>query len=335
MLNPRRRRVLHSMRAPGNETRYASHMAALDGSEFEMLFFTWRRALWGHYDIFHVHWPEQLLSRSSGVMGRVRWICAQALIGRLRRRQTPVVYTLHNHAPHEITVSPHLRQFQSELMGLTRLEIHLVPEPGRTTSAATTAIPHGNYREPFASFPREVATQGRLLFFGILKAYKGIGHLLSEFAAVDDSAMTLRLVGEPQHAATVAAIDDAARVDRRVSKRYGFIADADLVSEVSAASLIVLPYTELHSSGAVLVALSLDRPVLLPSSPTADALREEVGARWVHVFSPPLTADDLQRAMSCSPPSGSPNLNGRNWNVVRDAHTAAYRTLLNHTQSSL
>lgn len=324
----RQSRVLHSMRAPGRETRYANHMAEVESADFEMRFFTWRAALTGRYDIFHLHWPEQLLGREAGLAGWIRWVRFRALLARLRVRRTPLVYTLHNHRPHDGDVSARLARAYRELAALTRVEIHLVPEPARTTSAVVMNIPHGAYREPFSRYPRSTPQSGRLLAFGILKRYKGIERLLDVFSSIDESGASLRIVGEPADTSTVAAVEASSRADPRVTARYGFVSDEALVTEVTEAQLVVLPYEELHSSGAVLVALSLDRPVLIPESPTAGALRDEVGAEWVHVFQPPLDADSVRAALAAPPPSGTPDLHARAWARIRDAHTAAYRRAL-------
>lgn len=328
MMAHRPKRVLHSMPAPGGVTRYANHMAALGGPEFEMEFFTWPRALAGRYDIFHMHWPEHLLGAERGLWSWARWMGIRALFARLRRRNTPIVYTLHNHRPHDRAVSPRLERIYQDLVDLTRVEIHLVPEPERQTPATVVRIPHGSYREPFATYQTPAARPGSLLTFGLLKRYKGIDRLLDVFATIDDPSLSLRIVGEPADASVVAAIDAASESDTRVTSRYGFLSDADLVAEVSRAQLVVLPYTEMHSSGAVLVALSLDRPVLIPESPSAESLRSEVGAQWVHVFAPPLTAKALRDAIARPCPVGRPDLGLRSWGRVRAAHTLVYRMAL-------
>ena len=330
----RRARVLHSMRAPGAETRYANHMAAVESAEFEMRFFTWRTALFGRYEIFHLHWPEQLAGHQSGVGGWLRDIRLRALLARLRRRQTPVVYTLHNHRPHDGDVSPRLARAYRGFAALTRVEIHLVPEPGHESSAMIVQIPHGGYREPFARYPQSAPTPGRVVTFGIIKRYKGIERLLEVFSASDDPEVSLRIVGEPADAVTVCAIDAAIHADSRVSARYGFLSDRDLVAEVTASRLVVLPYDELHSSGAVLVALSLDRPVLVPRSPTSEALRDEVGPEWVHVFEPPLSPSAISDALAGPAPAGRPALDAREWDRVSEAHTDAYRRALNGSQGT-
>ena len=58
--------------------------------------FSWRRALLGRYDVFHVHWPEILVSGSTVPRTAVRQILTAVLLVRLRLTRTPVIRTLHN-----------------------------------------------------------------------------------------------------------------------------------------------------------------------------------------------------------------------------------------------
>jgi len=118
-------------------------------------------------------------------------------------------------------------------------------------------------------------------------------------------------------------------MDGRISWRFEFVPDADLVAEISSSELAVLPYRELHSSGAALVALSLGRPILVPETTTTLALRDEVGPTWVHLFSPPLTAASLADALkkaSLLESSAAPDLRDRSWREVRRRHHEVYRS---------
>ncbi|WP_110589657.1 polysaccharide pyruvyl transferase family protein [Microbacterium suaedae] len=319
--------VLHSTRAsaPG-ETKYADHMAAVASDEIHVVFFTWRHALFGRYDLFHLHWPEGLAG-GAGARGIVKSLLTLLLVLRLRLTRTPVVSTLHNHAPHDARVSWRLRRITRAFERMTRVEIHLVPEPDRVAPAPVADIPHGSYVQPFAGIPRAERVNGRVLFFGLIRPYKGIDALLDRYAEADMPG-ALRIVGNPIDDALAGRVDEAAQHDARITRRFGFLRDADLVDEVTSAQLIVLPYREMHSSGAVLVALSLGRPVLVPDGSTARALREEIGDGWVHTFSGDLTANDLRTAFERSRelPSDPPDLSARSWDRVGAAHAAAYRT---------
>lgn len=320
--------MLHSTRAasPGI-TKYATHMAATADEHIQPVFFTWPRALFARYDIFHLHWPEGLVGTASGFKGSVSYVLTRMLVLRLRLSAIPVVHTLHNHTPHDSAVSDRLRRVNHAFERLIVEEIHLVPESGHHPRTASAYIPHGGYVEPFQEYPREAAVAGRAVFFGIMRPYKGIEELLDVFALNHSQDIALRLVGHPQDSNIRRAIERAGTTDQRVSYRFEFVSDRDLVTEVTAAQLIVLPYRELHSSGALLVALSLERPVLIPDGTTARALRDEVGAEWVSIYDPPLSASTLEAALLSSRirPSSPPDLSARTWQRVRLAHRAVYQ----------
>ena len=63
--------------------------------------------------------------------------------------------------------------------------------------------------------------------------------------------------------------------------------------EVSESELVVLPYHQMHNSGSVLAALSLDRSVLVPDSEFNRSLAEEVGPGWVVTYDGDLTAESI------------------------------------------
>ncbi len=54
-----------------------------------------------------------------------------------------------------------------------------------------------------------------------------------------------------------------------------------LAREVFESELVVLPFVEMTNSGSMLLALSLDRPVLVPRLPVTEELADEVGPGWV------------------------------------------------------
>jgi hypothetical protein len=96
--------------------------------------------------------------------------------------------------------------------------------------------------------------------------------------------------------------------------------------EVTSAQVVVLPYREMHNSGAVLVALSLDRPVVVPRTPVNQALSDEVGPGWIFMYDGALTAEVVDIALSASAPQGRrpPDLRHRDWSAVGQGHYQAY-----------
>lgn len=190
-------------------------------------------------------------------------------------------------------------------------------------------IPHGHYRSRFAEYAKCRSEKGRLLYAGILRPYKGVEELLDAFAALPDRELTLRVVGKPTAALREQVLDAVQRDPERVSAQLEFVPDADLVREITSAELICLPYREMHNSGMALVALSLDRPVLVPDTEATRALAEEVGPGWVHTFTGELTADHIARVLAtlrAQPTSTAPRLGGRDWEIVGRSYVNAFRT---------
>jgi hypothetical protein len=64
----------------------------------------------------------------------------------------------------------------------------------------------------------------------------------------------------------------------------------------AAADLVVLPYRQILNSGAVVLAMTLGRPVLVPDLGSMRELQETFGAAWVRLFAGDLTAGELTAA---------------------------------------
>ena len=327
----RPRRVLHSLRrsTPGGST-YADLVEAAPPPGWEQDFFTWGRALLGRYDVFHVHWPEQLVRDSRRPW--LRWVrrrMLDLLLLRLRLRGVPVVWTAHNPAPHEQGTAAERRS----LLRFSRrvaTTVHLTAA-GRGAGESHVEVPHSHYREHFArvTTPAARATEqvpGRVLYFGIIRPYKGVEALLQAFSDLDDPGAGLRVVGHP-HPGQAEVVHAACDRDDRVSAVLRYVDDEELVREVRAAQLVVLPYRgQMHNSGTLLAALSLDRPVLVPRSATNTTLSERVGPGWVLEYDgdidPQTLADALER--TTVPAASAPLLAAHSPRRVAAQHRDAY-----------
>jgi beta-1,4-mannosyltransferase len=306
--------------------------------------FGWRTALLGQYDVFHVHWPELLLRGRSRWRTAARQAAALALLLRLRLTGRPLVRTVHNRVPHEAGTGRErllLRLFRR----WTTAEIVLtesVPGQGATgapAAPAVTVIPHGHYRDWFATVPtarRDAGpVPGRMLFFGLVRPYKGVPRLVDRFRALPDPALSLHVVGRPSDDSIAHAVTESAGSDSRISVSLTHVDDPVLAQEVTEAELVVLPYDEMGNSGAVLLALSLGTPVLVPQHPVTDALADEVGHDWVLRYRGRLDAEDLGDALAAVRTSARrrtrPDLSRRDWPAAGRQHAQAYRSAVSGT----
>ncbi|MCZ2804101.1 glycosyltransferase [Modestobacter sp. VKM Ac-2983] len=303
--------------------------------DLQVLTFTWRRALRSRYDVFHVHWPDILVSGRDRTRTVARQAAFALLLLRLWTRSTPVVATVHNLRPQE-----GLSRTQRFLLGLlarrTTVRVHLNEQTPAPSGAATVTVLHGHYRDWFAARPSPPAEPHRACYAGFIRPYKNVAALIRAFGATAEQAPQARLAvaGRPMTTELADELRAAAADDVRVELSLDFLSDEELVAAVGRASLVVLPYREMHNSGAALMALSLDRPVLVPDNEVNEQLATEVGADWVLRYRGELNGPLLLQALSDVqriPAGARPDLSRREWSRAGQDHGAAYRRALGRT----
>ena len=194
---------------------------------------------------------------------------------------TRVIYLCHNVRPHEATSFDDmlLRFAYAPVRGFLvhakeearRLEAFL---EGSGANPQVEIAPHPVY-DVFERTPgvtRDVARQSlgltkphQLLFFGYIRAYKGLGVLLDAMPRILDRIdCELTIAGECYEDASVYThkIEELGLSDRvRFLDRY--IPNEEVATFFEAADLCVLPYRHATQSGIVQVAYALDTPVVV------------------------------------------------------------------------
>jgi beta-1,4-mannosyltransferase len=320
--------VLQSLRPhTRNDNPYLKQLIRAIEPHAEVAFFSWGRAIFGRYDVFHVHWPEFLL-REQGRKRFVQYALFLAFMLRLKLSRKAVVRTLHNLEPHEGAGAVERRLLRM-LDRCTRIWIR-INETTPPRPPQTVTILHGHYRDWFADFEVPPSVPGRLLYFGLIRPYKGLEGLIEGFRAVGpwrSAGMTLRIVGNPSTAELRARIEGACSTDERISALLEYVDDETLAREIGQAELVVLPFRHMHNSGSLVLALSLDRPVLVPRNDVNAALAEEVGPGWIHMYDgdPDETALLSALKQASSDQRGrSPDLGRREWVEAGASHARVY-----------
>ncbi|MGC5224407.1 hypothetical protein ACPW96_17715 [Micromonospora sp. DT81.3] len=318
-------RVLHSLAPPDGRTRFIDQMTEGAPDDVEVRYFSWKKALKGDYDVLHLHWPEFLTrdQRLSKRVGKRQAMRATLLMTRMRR--IPIVRTVHNLHPHEDGGRAE-RRLLNAIDRRTAVFIKLNPTTQLEPQMHGVTILHGHYRDRFAHHPRSEREKGRILYFGLIRPYKNVDKLIELYARRERPGTSLRIVGSPGRELRE-GISALINSHQAVSGRLEFVDDDVLVREITAASLVVLPYAEMHNSGAALVALSLDRPILVPRTPSNSALADEVGDAWVRQYDGDLTEEVLMSALAAADELGSeerPKLDGRDWVAIGRLHRDVY-----------
>jgi len=315
---------------------YLKQLFASVGERVPVSLFSWSDAILGRFDVLHVHWPELLFRGRSRPRAALRQIAVLLILLRVRTTRKALVRTVHNVEPHEPGSTAErllLRLFDR----WTTLFVLLIPGDVPRTGAPSVVIPHGDYRTWFQEISVPDSESGRFAYVGLIRAYKGVEQLVEAFAELPDPDARLRIVGKVQDPLIAVHITRASKTDNRVTAELRYVTDEEMAREVGAAELIVLPYRAMHNSGAALLALSLRRPILVPSTAATEELAGEVGPNWVLRYHGELSADALQTARATVSTLGRlppPVLEKRAWPNVADAHVAAYERALNSRRST-
>lgn len=304
----------------------ASSLAA--EPDLEPQYFTLRHAILRRFDVLHLHWPESHLRGRTAFRTIARQALFTLILVKARVLGRPIVRTVHNvEFPRGISIRE--RWILQLCERWTVLRIRMNEQTPIPDGQPSVIISHGHYREWFGSYARPQQIPGRIAFFGLVRRYKGVRQLADAFCqtrAAQDG-LTLHISGHPSSAELADELRNAAGDDDRIWLRLERIDDAELVAEVSEAELIVLPYPEMHNSGAVLTTLSLDRPVLVPDNVVNRRLQVEVGREWVFCYAPPLTGSQIIQTLVELRALGSvprPNLDQRDWAISARSHHEAY-----------
>jgi len=321
---------------------------ALTGLSVQVDEFSVRRLASGSYDLWHIHWPERFLIAKSVFPAARGSLGLVALVGLARARGVVTVWTIHNLAAHERRHETIERHFWPAFIRRLDAFISLTPQ-GHAAALArfpglrmkrSFVIPRGHYRGTYPDTIDRVEARRQLGFsshekvalsIGQIRPYKNAPRLIREFGRLIDANARLVVAGKPLTAQDGALVREAAAGDRRVRLVLEFISDDVIQVFLRAADLVVLPYVEILNSGAALLALSFDRPVLAPAMGSVVFLRERVGEAWVRGYDGDLDSAELgaalQWAVDATRPAFAP-LDSLSWEDAARTTEAAFRSLL-------
>jgi glycosyltransferase involved in cell wall biosynthesis len=228
------------------------------------------------------HVPDMLRYRRHANRADVvhyQWLAVQQLDVALLAPKRPRVLTAHDILPKEprrgqVAATRRLLRAMDAVVvhsehGAERLRAEAGVDPARVH-----VIPHGAFdyltRLPAEQpLPAELARveQPVVLFFGLLRPYKGLDVLLDAWKGIGGAE--LWVVGNPRmplrslRARALRSLPLQASGSVRFVPRY--VSDAELPAYFRRADLVVLPYREIDQSGVLFTALAFGKPLLLTS----------------------------------------------------------------------
>jgi glycosyltransferase involved in cell wall biosynthesis len=203
-----------------------------------------------------------------------QWLTFPALDARLLPPTRPRVLTPHGWLRREAWATGsaggmrRLLERMDAVVALSEYGARVLREEAGLDPARVRVIPHGalDYLTELAdeaSLPAELAAvEGPvILFFGLIRPYKGVDVLLKAFRTVSEAE--LWIVGRPLGVSLAELEELARRAPRRVRFVSRFVADRELPAYFRRADLVVLPYRDAEQSGVLYTALAFGKPTIV------------------------------------------------------------------------
>lgn len=295
---------------PYNALLYKA-LEALGGKVSE---FSFKTALKAKADIWHIHWPDAPLNRRSPVMAWLRTLYAMGMLSYVKLRGRRIVWTAHNVKPHDSRYPFLERLLWANVTWMLDGVIYM-SEAARAQAAErfpvlaqrhAAIIPHGDYRDWYESTLSKAEAKEALGIgpdqtvianVGQIRAYKNIPHLIRCVRELNREDVHLVIAGKPGSPDIAREVEDEAAKTANCHLHLRFVDDSELNTLINAADLVALPYSNILNSGSAILALSFDRPVLVPNMGSMPELQDAVGPDWVRLHGDGLTVDDLRSAL--------------------------------------
>ncbi len=237
----------------------------------------------GLANILHLHWLELLYSAPT--RGRTAFRLASVLAGLalIKARGGKIVCTVHNLRPHEQD-APALDRMANAVLGRLADALHVHDEEARRGAAQVYGrpdrihvVPHGSYMGAYPNDCTRQDARARLglaenavvyLCLGQIRRYKGIEDLIAAFRRLsvnEASDCHLLLAGHIHDPVYARSLSELTRGQKGIHTWFEYVNDAELQYFMNACDVCVLPYRDITTSGAAILAFSFGKPVIAPA----------------------------------------------------------------------
>ncbi len=245
--------------------------------------------------ILHLHWLHPFYETAGKRRSWLRLLFSLKAFLILRLLGVRIVWTAHNLEHHEAKnqridrvcnrwvvrlaggIIVHSESARKRLMDRFKLE----------DGSRIAVIPHGHYISSYKNDITREEARRRLdlpehrtvfLFFGQIRPYKGVLELVEAFHNLESDDAHLIIAGKPLSQASTQTVHDAIASHANVTFHPGFVPDDDVQVYMNASDAFVLPYRDVLTSGAALLAMSFGQACIAPATACFTELLDDTGA---------------------------------------------------------
>ncbi len=233
----------------------------------------------GKPDILHIHWQHPFLLSSTKLKTILKSTIFILEIILLKLMGIKIIWTVHNIVNHEKIFS-NIELFFGKILAklCDKLIVHCpyakkeVIRVFNITSSTVCVIPHGNYNYENRidkSKAREILNLNEsdkvLLYFGQIRPYKGVDNLIKAFKEINAKGIKLLIAGKPFNRQIATEIIEASKNNENIIIIFKFVPDNEIQIYMNASDIMVLPYKDILTSGAVMLAMSFGKFIITPA----------------------------------------------------------------------
>lgn len=273
--------------------------------------FSLLRSTFSHWkpDILHLHWHHPFLLGSNMTKTIIKSVSFIAELLLLKLLGVKIVWTVHNIVSHEgnfeflgLFFTKFLAKLCNKIIVHSPSAKREVVKIYRTRESLIRVIPHGNYINCYRNVISEVQAKNKLqlkaekivfLYFGLIRHYKGIPELVEAFKKLNCPQAKLLIAGKPLNNEIAHDILKSCEENENIETFFEFIPDDEIQIYMNAADVVVLPYRDFLTSGAVILAMSFSKPIIGPAIGCMIDVLDNKGS----IMYNPLEKESLLKAM--------------------------------------
>ncbi|MBH8571522.1 glycosyltransferase [Nostocaceae cyanobacterium CENA369] len=247
-------------------------------------------------NILHLHWLDHFfLLRSNKLQSFIKLILFISQILILRLTNVKIIWTVHN-----------IKNHQNKHLGLDRLGAILVSRLTHGLIVHSKAaeneiikvfhlrqnkkifiVPHGNYIDVYENKISQVEARKYLdipdsslvlLFFGLIHPYKGVLDLTKALKQLNYEDVCLVIAGKPCNEVMAQDLAQEAEDNSKIKFISGLVPDEQVQVYMNACDVVVLPYKEFLTSGAVILAMSFGKACVAPRKGCINEVLDDTGS---------------------------------------------------------
>ena len=304
---------------------------------------SWKSFFNTSFDIFHMHWPETYIN-SKNIFVRFTG-CAMVIsyLFYLKLNKKKIVWTVHNIKPHDnemLGISIFYRMlvfFTDHFIFMSKVSFEIFSYKFQKVKKSYELIPHPLYPvEPVNKLKVNKNIEFRndfLLFFGLIRNYKNIDHLIDVFLKANLTDFTLHILGFCGDNYLKRRLCNKTNNNTNINLEFKRYTDSFLNHLLSLTKGVVIPYGNMVNSGMLLKCISEGIFILLPNDRYNSEIIDYFDYKNYLFYEEELNSKDLLEFIEFA--SSSKRLNNLDHmshnNDVRNMHLSCYR----HWQSKL